>query len=87
MTSDFSKSRDSFFSNYIRRNKLNINFLKKKIRLKIINFYPKIEDRKIANRLLTFVDYTIISFTLFYMIIKNLFFYKPKIFLKNIIND
>lgn len=87
MTSDFSKSRDSFFSNYIHQNKLNINFLKKKIKLKIINFSPKIEDKKIAKRLLTYVDYTIIYITLFYMIIKNLFFYKPKIFFKKIIND
>jgi len=85
MTSDFAKKRDHFFANYIYKNKLNINFLKKKIKSKIVFFNPEIVDEKISKRLLNYGDYIMIGITLFYMIIKNLFFNKTKIFIRTYI--
>jgi hypothetical protein len=85
MTSDFAKKRDHFFTNYIYKNKLNINFLKKKIKSKIVFFNPEIVDEKISKRLLNYGDYIIIGITLFYMIIKNLFFNKTKTFIRTCI--
>jgi hypothetical protein len=85
MTSDFAKKRDHFFTNYAYKNKLNINFLKKKIKSKIVFFNPEIVDEKISKRLLNYGDYIIIGITLFYMIIKNLFFNKTKIFIRTYI--
>jgi hypothetical protein len=72
MTSDFGKKRGYFFNNYTYKNKLNINFLKKKIKSKIVFFNPEIVDEKISKRLLNYGDYIIIGIMLFYMIIKNL---------------
>ena len=54
MTSDFAKKRDHFFTNYTYKNKLNINFLKKKIKSKIVFFNPEIVDEKISKRLLNY---------------------------------
>jgi hypothetical protein len=85
MTSDFAKKRDHFFTNYAYKNKLNINFLKKKIKSNIVFFNPEIVDEKISKRLLNYGDYIIIGITLFYMIIKNLFFNKTKIFIRTYI--
>jgi hypothetical protein len=85
MTSDFAKKRDHFFTNYTYKNKLNINFLKKKIKSKIVFFNPEIVDEKISKRLLNYGDYIIIGITLFYMIIKNLFFNKTKTFIRTCI--
>ena len=85
MTSDFGKKRGYFFNNYTYKNKLNINFLKKKIKSKIVFFNPEIVDEKISKRLLNYGDYIIIGIMLFYMIIKNLFFNKTKIFIRTCI--
>ena len=82
MTSDFAKNRDYFFNNYMHINKLNISFLKKKIRSKIIFFKPKTIDAQISKRLLKYSDYFIIMMTLLYMIIKNLLFKRIKILIK-----
>lgn len=82
MTSNLAKKRDNFFSNYIDRNNLNVNYLKKKIQSKIFFFYPKTVDEKISKRSLDNRDYIIIYITLLYMIFKNLFINKTKIFIK-----
>ena len=85
MTSDFAKKRDHFFNNYTNKNKLNINLLKKKIKSKIVFFNPETVDKGISKRLLTYGDYIIIGITLFYMLVKNLFFNKTKIFIRTCI--
>ena len=85
MTSDFANSRGYFFKDYIYKNKLNINILKKKIKSKIVFFKPKKIDAQISKRLLRCSDYFIITITLLYMIIKNLFFNRIRIFIKNYI--
>ena len=85
MTSDFAKKRNYFFNNYININKLNISFLKKKIRSKIVFFKPKTIDAQISKRSLRYSDYFIITITLLYMMIKNLFFNKVKILMNKCI--
>jgi hypothetical protein len=82
MTSNLAKKRDNFFSNYIDKNNLNVNYLKKKIQSKIFLFYPETVDQKISKRSLNYRDYVIIYITLLYMILKNLFLNKTKIFIK-----
>ena len=56
--------------------------LKKKLQSKIFFFYPKTADEKISKRSLNNRDYIIIYITLLYMIFKNLFINKTKIFIK-----
>ena len=82
MTSNFAKSRDNFFNNYISKNNLNVNYLKKKIKSRIVFFYPKAIDEKISKRSLNYIDYIIILITSLYMIFKILFINKTKLFIK-----
>lgn len=82
MTSNFAKSRDNFFNNYISKNNLNVNYLKKRIKSRIVFFYPKTIDEKISKRSLKYIDYIIILITSLYMIFKILLINKTKLFIK-----
>jgi hypothetical protein len=82
MTSDLAKNRDNFFNNYIYKNNLNVNYLKKRIKSRIVFFYPKAIDEKISKRSLNYIDYIIILITSLYMIFKILLINKTKLFIK-----